>query len=258
MNRGLLKTCLCMLAVGAAPSYALSISPATDYTISQTAVYDASREVTLGLKIGMHNQCDSLKASLVQRATALATTLDERTIADCNPDANGGIPFSFTTPTVVRVTRLTWEVQNCDLKQHCEAAGDFNFVVLPADYLQALIDWSAAHTVFVADSDGWLVAFLDRIGVQYTEDARAVDAESEVVTLVTVADSTKAAAAQDLPVRLPKRIIEFHDYPSAQPMVWVESSADGTIIAVRYPLIHGSEKDAANKKLFNELFQRLF
>ncbi len=246
-----------MLVVSTAPGYALSISPATDYTISQTTVYDASSEVTIGLRIGANNQCDSIKASLLQRATALATTLDERTIPTCTTDANGDIPFSFTAPAVVRTTRLTWEIQSCDRERRCEIIGEFNFIVLPADYLQTLIDWSAEHTVLVADPAGWLAAFLDRIGVQYTENARAVAADSDVVVLVTVTDPTKPAA-HGLPPRFPKRVIEFHDYPSAQPIVWVESSADGTVIAVKYPWIHGSERDAANKKMFYELFQRLF
>lgn len=251
-------TWLVMLALINAPSYALPISQSTHYTISQTGVYDSASEVRLALKIVAPNQCNHIKASLVQRATALAAILDERKIVDCTLNNMDELSFDFTTPQVARSTRLAWEYQSCDLEQRCEAIGEVDFVVLPEDYLKPLIDWSVEHTVFVVDPAGWLVAFLDRLGVQYTENARAVAAEAEVVVLVNIVDATQTNIDNDLPVRHPKRIIEFHDYPSEQPMVWVDSSTEGTVIAIRFPLIHEIEKEAANKKIFYELFQRLF
>ncbi len=249
---------LWLLVLIGEPCFASSISPATDYTINQTPVYEGSSEITLPLNLDSSVECDHLRAVLVQRATALAAVLDERTIDDCAPSDGNDTSFSFTVPNVARVTNFAWEFQSCHPKQDCISIGEVNFVALPEDYLQPLINWSQEHTVFVSDADGWLVMFLDRLGVQYTHNTREIAADNDVVVLVNVAQSTDTNRTKGIAIGHRKRIIEFHDYPSEQPMVWVDSSAEGVVIEVRFPLIHTIERDAANKKIFYELFQRLF
>ena len=249
---------LWILALLSEPSFALSISPITDYTINQTPVFDSASAVRIPLNIQSSIKCDNIRAVLVQQATALAAILDERTIDDCTPDHRGEIPFSFTAPNVARATRFAWEFQNCAAEQDCVSIGEVNFVALPEDYLQPLIAWSKEHTIFVSDTSGWLATFLDRLGVQYTQNSREVAADDEVVVLINVAQPTAVSVSKGVPFGRTKRLIEFHDYAAAQPMVWIDSSADGIVIAVRFPLIHTLEKDADNKKIFYELFQRLF
>jgi hypothetical protein len=246
----------CLVALFATPVAAHPLAPALDYTIIRTPVYDARAEAEVPLSLAAPEDCGEIRAVLVQRASALAAVLDERTVGRCEPAAAGEVAFRFTVPNVRRLTRFAWEFNTCDTKQRCAAAGAIEFIALPQDYLQPVIDWSRAHTVFVADAAGWLVAFLDRVGIEYSENPRAVPAAAEVVTLVTL------AAADDVAKELPqgrfKRVITFHDYPSAQPVVWVDAAADGIVISVRFPLIHEIARDAANKMMFYELFRRLF
>jgi hypothetical protein len=260
---GAVKKRLCInwlwvLAVISNPSFALSISPATDYMISQTPVFDSASAVRIPLKIQTPSECNGIKAVLVQRATALAAILDERTIDDCALNDHDETQFSFTVPNVARLTQYTWEFHNCAAEQDCVSVGEVSFFALPENYLQPLINWSQEHTVFVSDADGWLAAFLDRLGVQYTQNTREVGADDDVVVLINVAQATDLNVSRDLPFGRSKRIIEFHDYASDQPMVWVDSSPAGVVIAVRFALIHTPERDPDNKKIFYELFQRLF
>ncbi len=256
VNNRSLGILLCIGLLAGMQAHAQSLVPAVDYTIEQMPVYESASKVVLRLDPAVLAACAELKAVLVQSASALAAILDERSAIDCKADAAGELPFRFVVPEVARPTRFAWEFQACDTRQQCNPAGTVEFIALPPDYLQPVIEWSRKHTLFVADADGWLVAFLDRLGVEYTQNRREAAAETDIVSLVTM--TAPDTVRQDMPHGRFKRIIEFHDYPSVQPLVWVDSSPEGVVIAVRFPLIHEIARDAANKKIFYELFQRLF
>ncbi len=240
------------------PASADLLAPNLNKSIDTIPIFDAGATAAISLTHGALTTCETFKAVLVQRAAALAAVLDEREVTACTPDANGHVDFTFSTPALVRETRLAWEFQACGKTSQCADIGDAEFLVLPPDYAQPLRTWDREHVIFLVDPSGKIAALLDRLGVAYFENSREVPDDTQVVNIVHLAVAGESIDPSRLPAGDVKRRIEFHSNPFARPIVWFDKTSESVVVEVRFPLIHETRHDAANKKLLVELFEALF
>lgn len=101
--------CCCLGAMLCVPASADLLAPNLNKSVDTIPIFDAGATATISLTHGALTTCETLKAVLVQRAAVLAEVLDEREVTACTPDANGHVGFTFSTPALVRETRLAWE-----------------------------------------------------------------------------------------------------------------------------------------------------
>ena len=112
--------------------------------------------------------------------------------------------------------------------------------------------------IFLVDPSGEIAALLGRLGVAYFENLREVPDDAQVVNIVHLAAAGESIDPSRLPAGDVKRWIEFHSYPFARPIVWVDKTSESVVVEIRFLLIHEIRHDAANKKLLVELFEALF
>lgn len=234
------------------------IVPDPLYERARIPVFDTASNAVITLQHSSFADCARLTAILAQRTQALAAALDEREVTACKPNARGQLDFRFLTPNITRQTRLVWEFQVCDETDTCAPIGEVEYVVLPSDYLQPLIDWSREHAIFLVDPSGELAALLDRLKIEYYENPRELGANQQVVSFFHTTMANQTFKRTISPTSTIKRSIEFYNYPSAEPLILINNNSNNTVIEVRFPLTHDIRHDAANKKLLVELFQRLF
>ena len=252
------------LSLSAASVESTTITPGIKYALARTPVYDSGATVAVPLIVEGMATCRDVNAVLTQRSYKLAAFLDEKIALDCAAvdhtaeAAISSLEFSFMVPDVKRVTSFIWEFVGCQPDQSCETLGSFEFAALPADFMQPIRAWSATNAIYIEDPDGYLAAFLDTHAIEYVESPRAIAQDVEVVSLVVRSDPSNTAKTEKLPGGQYKRLITFHDNATEIPIVWVESGPGGVAIEVKIPVIHEMSSDAANKKLFYELFQKLF
>ena len=261
--------------LGVAVSLSLSVAAAanaestfihanTEYSLARALVYDSGAVVEAPLIVQGMDTCRNVNAILAQRSYKLAAVLDEQVARDCAATgktadrAISSLTFGFTVPEVKRVTSFVWEFVGCRADQSCETLGELEFSALPQDFLQPVVTWSNEHAIYLDDSNGALAAFLDAYGIEYVESSRAIAQDDEVVSLVVRTDPDSKTSIGNLPGNQYKRVITFFDYATDIPLIWVESGAASVSIEVRTPIVHEMSNDAANKKLFCELFQKLF
>ena len=248
----------------AANAESTSIHADTEYSLTRALVYDSGAVVEVPLIVAGMDTCRNVNAVLAQRSYKLAAILDEQVALDCAAAGKtadrsiSSLTFGFTAPQVKRVTSFVWEFVGCRADQNCETLGELEFSVLPQDFLQPVVTWSNEHAIYLDDSNGALAAFLDTHGIEYVESSSAIAQDDEVVSLVVRSDPDSKTAIDNLPGNQYKRVITFSDYATDIPLIWVESGPAGVSIEVKTPIIHEMSHDATNKKLFYELFQKLF
>ena len=250
---------LTLAATFALQGEAATITPDTAFSIARVPVYDSGAGVEIALRVSGMDTCIEVNALLAQQSKKLAAILEDRRLIDCGADsAPNALRFAFAAPEVRRVTSFRWEFVGCTAEGDCETLGELPFTVVPADLLQPIVAWSGDNVIYLDDAEGVLAAFLDAHAIEYTETARAIGQDEDVVVLVVRSEPGDKPARDVSSGARNKRRITFHDHATERPLIWTDAGPDGVSIAVRMPMIRAMSRDAATKKLFFELFQKLF